>query len=68
MLGFDPIFFLHHANVDRFLALWSALNPQVWVTEGPARDGTWTIPDTDTVNEKTGLSLTLMIIYTFRAI
>ena len=63
IIGFDPIFFLHHANVDRLLALWSALNPEVWVTEGPARGGTWTIPDTDTVDAKTGLFATLLVIY-----
>ena len=63
IIGFDPIFFLHHANVDRLLALWSALNPEVWVTEGPARGGTWTIPDTDTVNAKTGSFATLLVIY-----
>ncbi|KAL9053666.1 MAG: hypothetical protein Q9162_004617 [Coniocarpon cinnabarinum] len=25
--GFDPIFYLHHANVDRLFAMWQALNP-----------------------------------------
>ena len=29
--AFDPIFFLHHANVDRLLALWQAINPDTWV-------------------------------------
>ncbi|KAF5391307.1 hypothetical protein D9757_001938 [Collybiopsis confluens] len=42
--AFDPIFFMHHAQVDRLLSLWSALNPGVWVTNGPSGDGTWTIP------------------------
>ncbi|KAH9080397.1 photo-regulated tyrosinase [Lactarius deliciosus] len=32
--GFDPIFFLHHAN---------AVNSGVWVTRGPAEGGTFTI-------------------------
>ncbi len=32
--GFDPIFFLHHANVDRLVALWQAFNPQTWVSPG----------------------------------
>ena len=53
-LGFDPIFFIHHANVDRLLALWSAVNPGVWVTDGPAVGGTWTIPADATVDDKTG--------------
>ncbi|KAL7276755.1 hypothetical protein RUND412_000253 [Rhizina undulata] len=26
--GFDPLFWLHHSNVDRIYAMWQALNPQ----------------------------------------
>ncbi|KAI0288602.1 tyrosinase [Russula brevipes] len=51
--GFDPIFFLHHCNVDRMLSLWSALHPGVWVTSGPAKDGTFTIPSTATIGINT---------------
>lgn len=29
--AFDPIFWLHHANVDRLLALWQAVNPDSWM-------------------------------------
>ncbi|KAF5350909.1 hypothetical protein D9758_010517 [Tetrapyrgos nigripes] len=29
--AFDPIFMLHHTNVDRQLSLWQALHPNVWV-------------------------------------
>ncbi|KAH9950601.1 tyrosinase [Amylocystis lapponica] len=54
--GFDPIFFMHHCNVDRMLSLWAAIHPEVWVTEGPANDGTWTITETSTVGDDTGLS------------
>ncbi|KAJ7339997.1 tyrosinase [Mycena albidolilacea] len=50
--AFDPIFFLHHANVDRLVSLWSALNPGVWVTPGEATGGTWTLPE-DTPVDKT---------------
>lgn len=39
MLGFDPIFWLHHANVDRHLSLWQAIHPGVWVAPGPEREG-----------------------------
>ncbi|TFY66267.1 hypothetical protein EVG20_g4820 [Dentipellis fragilis] len=53
--GFDPIFYLHHANVDRMLSLWAALNPDVWVTPGLAGDGTWTIPPKVTINDTTPL-------------
>nr|QTF98733.1 tyrosinase [Armillaria ostoyae] len=54
--GFDPIFFLHHANVDRMLSLWSALNPTVWVSEGPATGGTFTVPANTPVDAKTSLT------------
>ncbi|KAI0270058.1 hypothetical protein BC834DRAFT_841744 [Gloeopeniophorella convolvens] len=40
--GFDPIFFLHHANVDRLLSSWPAINPGVWVTRSLAGKGTST--------------------------
>ena len=29
--SFDPIFVLHHTNVDRLIAMWQALNPTSWV-------------------------------------
>jgi tyrosinase len=29
--AFDPIFFLHHAMVDRILAMWQVLYPESWV-------------------------------------
>ncbi|EMD35087.1 hypothetical protein CERSUDRAFT_116584 [Gelatoporia subvermispora B] len=54
--GFDPIFWLHHTNVDRMLALWSALNPSVWVTGGDQPDGTWTISNDGPVNVLTDLT------------
>ncbi|KAG8845838.1 hypothetical protein FRB91_001398, partial [Serendipita sp. 411] len=30
--AFDPVFWLHHCNVDRIFALWQALNPTSYVT------------------------------------
>ncbi|KIJ93713.1 hypothetical protein K443DRAFT_111646 [Laccaria amethystina LaAM-08-1] len=54
--GFDPIFFLHHTNVDRLLSLWSALHPGVWVTPGPSQSGTLTIPANTTVDTNTHLT------------
>ncbi|KAJ3896545.1 tyrosinase [Lentinula edodes] len=54
--GFDPIFFMHHAQVDRLLSLWSALNPRVWITDGPSGDGTWTIPPDTVVGKDTDLT------------
>ncbi|KAH9940686.1 photo-regulated tyrosinase [Amylocystis lapponica] len=54
--GFDPIFFLHHSNVDRMLSLWAAIHPTVWVDKGPANEGTWTIATTASVDETTELT------------
>lgn len=31
--AFDPIFYLHHTNVDRLFSLWAALNPGVGVSD-----------------------------------
>ncbi|KAK5196752.1 hypothetical protein LTR92_004297 [Exophiala xenobiotica] len=28
--AFDPIFWLHHTNIDRIFAIWQALNPDTW--------------------------------------
>ncbi|KAG0641703.1 tyrosinase precursor [Tuber brumale] len=39
--GFDPIFWLHHTNVDRIFALWQALNPNSYVVDQPARNSTF---------------------------
>ncbi|KAJ7639993.1 hypothetical protein DFH06DRAFT_1430577 [Mycena polygramma] len=54
--AFDPIFFLHNCNVDRLLSLWSALNPGVWVSPGPANDGSWTVSPNSTVDTDTDLT------------
>ncbi|PUU78148.1 hypothetical protein B9Z19DRAFT_1108432 [Tuber borchii] len=39
--GFDPIFWLHHTNVDRIFALWQVLNPDSYVTNQPAKYSTF---------------------------
>ncbi|KAH9988351.1 hypothetical protein BJV77DRAFT_1061440 [Russula vinacea] len=55
--GFDPLFFLHHANVDRMLSLWSAVNPGVWVSPGPAlQGGSFTIAANAPLDNKTSLT------------
>jgi tyrosinase len=42
--AFDPVFWLHHANVDRFLAIWQRLYPDTYVEpHEQAWPGTWTI-------------------------
>ncbi|PVI06884.1 Di-copper centre-containing protein [Periconia macrospinosa] len=30
--AFDPVFWLHHANVDRYIAIWQAVYPTTWMT------------------------------------
>ncbi|KAN0085664.1 Common central domain of tyrosinase domain containing protein [Tylopilus felleus] len=32
--GFDPIFFLHHCNVDRIYAFWEYVYPEYWIGNG----------------------------------
>ncbi|KAF9473594.1 tyrosinase [Pholiota conissans] len=54
--AFDPIFFLHHSNVDRLLSLWSALNPGVWVSPGDSEDGTFILPPEAPVDVQTPLT------------
>ncbi|KAF2711454.1 Di-copper centre-containing protein [Pleomassaria siparia CBS 279.74] len=40
--AFDPIFMLHHANVDRLFAIWQALNPNSYVTPRKSPYATFT--------------------------
>lgn len=40
--AFDPVFWLHHANVDRFLAIWQHIFQDTYV-EPFSQSGTWTI-------------------------
>ncbi|KAF7938112.1 hypothetical protein BELL_0027g00260 [Botrytis elliptica] len=41
--GFDPIFWLHHANVDRVLSMYQAINPSTFITGLIDWYGTYTI-------------------------
>ena len=41
--GFDPIFWLHHANVDRFVALYQRLYPETYVEPAEQFSSTYTI-------------------------
>ncbi|KAH8662913.1 hypothetical protein BGZ60DRAFT_412262 [Tricladium varicosporioides] len=41
--AFDPIFWLHHCNVDRLFTMWQAINPSAFMT--PLNEpGTFTLP------------------------
>ncbi|SMY28040.1 unnamed protein product [Zymoseptoria tritici ST99CH_1A5] len=41
---YDPIFWLHHANVDRIIALWQTIHADKWGASQTAPHSTWTIP------------------------
>jgi tyrosinase len=57
LIAFDPIFFLHHCNVDRLLSIWSALHPGVEVDkEQNDQAGTFTMSPDTLVDENTGMS------------
>ncbi|KAJ8073000.1 hypothetical protein PM082_019866 [Marasmius tenuissimus] len=54
--GFDPIFYMHHAQVDRLLAIWATLNPNVWVTPSTSKEGTWTLEQGSPIDTNTDLT------------
>ncbi|KAF2464024.1 Di-copper centre-containing protein [Lindgomyces ingoldianus] len=37
--AFDPIFWLHHANIDRLLAIWQAMHPNSYLSETKQPNG-----------------------------
>jgi tyrosinase len=41
--AYDPVFFLHHCNVDRILALWQHLYPKTYVKSHRQSQSTYTI-------------------------
>jgi hypothetical protein len=54
--AFDPIFFLHHCNVDRLLAWYQAVNPDPWLTDREENNvETWVNPQTWTTSGTTPL-------------
>ncbi|KAI1842912.1 hypothetical protein JX266_010930 [Neoarthrinium moseri] len=55
---FDPIFWLHHCNIDRLFGIWQQLNPDKWFTsgdQGPFDQKIIGIKETDKVTNKTPL-------------
>ncbi|KAJ3538313.1 hypothetical protein NM208_g5955 [Fusarium decemcellulare] len=63
--AFDPIFWLHHTNIDRLFAIWQGLREDpgkedAWVTTQDAGFGTWA---TDPINGKEGLLTPLLPFY-----
>ncbi|KAF7985973.1 hypothetical protein HWV62_43940 [Athelia sp. TMB] len=66
--GYDPVFWLHHANIDRILAFWEHVYNEYWMGEGyyidantvkpipfAERDGTWDVDDNEAINENSEL-------------
>lgn len=51
--AFDPIFWLHHANVDRQMALFQAVFPTTYVEAYPAQSETYTIAAGDVLDTNT---------------
>lgn len=54
--AFDPIFFLHHAMVDRIVAMWQILHPYSWVTEQATMTPTFTLERGVMQNSSTDLA------------
>ncbi|KAK9895306.1 Di-copper centre-containing protein [Cystobasidium minutum MCA 4210] len=55
--AFDPIFWLHHCNIDRLFSFWQVLNPDVWVDASNTFGATtWTIARNETVTANTPLT------------
>ncbi|KAI9855691.1 MAG: hypothetical protein M1824_005924, partial [Vezdaea acicularis] len=40
--AFDPVFWLHHCQIDRLFAIWQAINPDSYVTSEVTTYGTFT--------------------------
>ncbi|KAJ4258014.1 hypothetical protein NW762_008151 [Fusarium torreyae] len=38
LAAFDPIFWLHHCNVDRLIAIWQILHDDQWFADGDVRN------------------------------
>lgn len=53
--AFDPIFMLHHANVDRLYVMWQAIHPNSWMSNSREPGGTRTLVPGQTINAATPL-------------
>jgi len=54
--AFDPIFWLHHTNVDRLFAIWQTLYPSAYGASQVAPHDTWTIASGSTQNAASPLA------------
>ena len=53
--AFDPVFWLHHTNVDRLFAIWQAIYPKSFVGSEKSLFGSATISEGDILTENTPL-------------
>ncbi|CAI6335178.1 unnamed protein product [Periconia digitata] len=54
--AYDPIFWLHHTNVDRLIAIWQELNRESWLaTDSTNEEASFAISSGTVVNGKTPL-------------
>ncbi|KAF3928659.1 Tyrosinase [Arthrobotrys entomopaga] len=44
LAAFDPIFWLHHTNIDRLFAMWQSINPDGYTLSGTSGFGTFSLP------------------------
>jgi len=56
LAAFDPIFWLHHCNVDRLFAMWQSQNPTAYGASQVAPGDTWTIAAGSTQNANSPLT------------
>lgn len=53
--AFDPVFWLHHCNVDRLFAIWQAIYPNSWIEPEETEVETATIKSGDILTGETPL-------------
>ncbi|CAK4011381.1 tyrosinase precursor like [Lecanosticta acicola] len=53
--AFDPLFWLHHCNVDRLFAMWQTINPNSYGASQQAPHSTWTIAQGSTQDQNSPL-------------
>jgi len=54
--AFDPVFFLHHCNIDRLFALWQAAYPTIFVQPFAEDGGTFTVEHGELESETSPLT------------
>ncbi|TVY83497.1 Tyrosinase [Lachnellula suecica] len=54
--AFDPLFMLHHANIDRLFAMWQVLNPDSYVVPTPAATNTYNFKAGQTLDSQSDLT------------